>query len=281
MLEGYYTDPVDWRVVVLDFDLSWHRGAYEHSVLHTTAAGYLAPEQIRPIKGVSTRNAAVDSFGFGMTLLYLCSGQEPLPDQHRHEGWEGTVRDACRLVRGSHWASTPERVARLIISATRDRQAARWDMTEIGGELERLRQATISPNEVSSAELLVEEIAVHSRVLSDYEWDPDALCARRSLPTGTVVELATEIKYQQVVLRIAWTSTGVEERRGLGKYISVAARATKDQLQAAGWQGVKSKVESHTVFIEARLNAGTAQGQVGEVAAALDIATEGLRNIGA
>lgn len=33
MLRGFYTDPYDWDVVVLDFDLSWHKGADRKSVV--------------------------------------------------------------------------------------------------------------------------------------------------------------------------------------------------------------------------------------------------------
>ena len=51
MLRGFYSDPDKWDVVVLDFDLSWHRGALEKSVIHGSAMlGYLAPEQIQIIQ---------------------------------------------------------------------------------------------------------------------------------------------------------------------------------------------------------------------------------------
>lgn len=69
MLRGFYSNPDKWDVVVLDFDLSWHRGALERSVIHGSAMlGYLAPEQIQTIPYVSTRHAAVDSFGMGMVF---------------------------------------------------------------------------------------------------------------------------------------------------------------------------------------------------------------------
>ncbi len=78
MLRGYYTNPDDYEVVVLDFDLSWYRGASEDSVMDQSALnGFLAPEQIERTKGVSTRNATVDSFGLGMTLYFLRTHDEP------------------------------------------------------------------------------------------------------------------------------------------------------------------------------------------------------------
>ncbi|MGA2242371.1 MAG: SIR2 family protein [Verrucomicrobiota bacterium] len=45
MLKGYYDQTVPWKVVVLDFDLSWHRDAAEGSLnLATSSNGYLSPE---------------------------------------------------------------------------------------------------------------------------------------------------------------------------------------------------------------------------------------------
>ena len=70
MFDGFYSRPDAWEVVVLDFDLSWHMGALERSVVHGALTGYLAPEQIDATPGCSTRHAAVDSFGVGMTLYY-------------------------------------------------------------------------------------------------------------------------------------------------------------------------------------------------------------------
>jgi len=277
MLSGYYADSQDWTVVVLDFDLSWHRGAFEQSVLHTSAAGYLAPEQMRPIGGVSTRNSAVDSFGLGMTLLYLCTGTDPSPDQHRHGDWENVVRNACRRLEGAVWRSVPERFARLIIAATRDEQASRWDMAEIAGELERLEDAILNPSDVGSAELLAEEVAANSEVMSGYEWDADKIRATRILRTGMQVEIRADIEGQRVQLLIDWTSTGTEERRNLGKYIKTASQAAVDQLAAAGWEKMEDKVESRSIRILASLDAGLIRGRTDDVASSIDQATRKLR----
>ena len=95
MLKGFYGRPDEWRVVVLDFDLSWHQGALEQSVIHGAVAGYLAPEQIQAIPGASTRHAAVDSFGVGMTLYFMIAGTDPLPAQHLHRDWEKDGAGGC------------------------------------------------------------------------------------------------------------------------------------------------------------------------------------------
>ena len=96
MLDGFYSNPHNWRVVVLDFDLSWHTGAHEMSVVYGALTGYLAPEQIQITGGASTRHSAVDSFGVGMTLYYLLSGIDPMPAQHRHNNWADVVTVAAK-----------------------------------------------------------------------------------------------------------------------------------------------------------------------------------------
>jgi hypothetical protein len=280
MLSGYYQDPTDWNVVVLDFDLSWHRGAFEQSVVHTSAAGYLAPEQMQPIKSVSTRHAAVDSFGLGMTLLYLCGGKDPVPGEHLHKDWEDEVRKACGSIIGSSWKSVAERFSRLIIASTRDAQAARWDMAEITGELERLAEAISRPGDVLSAELLAEEVSARCDVMHGYEWDADKVRAVRSMPTGMTVAIATELESQKIWLQIEWNSTGMEERGNLGKYITAASKTAADQLRAFGWEEVGEEVEPRTVRVEAKLAAGHVVGRLDEIAGSIDEATGKLRSLG-
>ncbi len=152
MLRDYYTPGIDWQLVVLDFDLSWHRDANQRSVLHTSSAGYLAPEQMHRTPGVSTRSALVDSFGLGMTLLYLCRGTDPSPDEHLQVGWLDTIRAACKSVGPASWASVPKRFERMIRKCTDDTQSARWDLATIEGELHRLRTAVDAPQNLKSTE---------------------------------------------------------------------------------------------------------------------------------
>jgi serine/threonine protein kinase len=111
--------PDDWAVRLLDFDLSWHKGAIEKSILAATSVhGYLAPEQLTVRKGVSSRHASVDSFGFGMTMYYLCASAIRHPE---FTCWR-VGRTPCgpqpvvRLVSGSHF----------LLASRAWRPSARW-----------------------------------------------------------------------------------------------------------------------------------------------------------
>ena len=236
MLPGFYTDPYDWDVVVLDFDLSWHKGALEKSVTHgATLLGYLAPEQIEDIPDVSTRNTAVDSFGLGMILFFMLSGRNPVPDQHRHADWEEALFSMAKRHPCDQWKSVPTRFARLIQFATLHDQSERWDMTQIQAELQRLLETVLNPSSPRSAELVAEEIASRCEFSSDYEWDPNQLSAIKTQPSGVSLEIRGDESARRVIVSASWGEPGVQGRRHLGKWISSSLENARQILYSSGW----------------------------------------------
>ena len=217
MLKDFYSDPDDWKVVVLDFDLSWHRGAIERSVMHSTALGYLAPEQIRASATASTRHAAVDSFGFGMTMYFLFTGQDPIPEQHKHQGWQQTLRSKIGSRTCHEWKSVPTRVVRMIEFATQDEQSKRWDMGQLLSELTQLSQAISNPSTVESAELVAEELAAHCGSLSNYGWNFDRGAATTHLPSGIIIEVFGHEVHKLVRLLLRWVGQEWRNERELAR----------------------------------------------------------------
>lgn len=234
MLEGFFDRPDAWRVVVLDFDLSWHQGALEQSVIHGPVFGYLAPEQIHNRRGVSTRHAAVDSFGVGMTLYFTISGQDPVPAQHRHKDWAETVLKAALSHESEMWRSLPYRYTRLVTKATQDTQSDRWDMAQIRDEIERLKEAYLFPNRVVSAELLAEEIAARSD--RDYSWNEDSGTAIIRLVSGLIVSISGDESRRSVSVNLNWSDSGRQERKNVGKWMAPAADRCKKRLKDSGWR---------------------------------------------
>ena len=100
--------------------------------------------------------------------------------------------------------------------------------------------------------------------------------ARRRLPTGLALTLATDIKPEQVSLRIEWTSTGMEDRRNLGKYITGAASATSARLRAGGWRIERQSVELQAIHLVARIEASELRSKLGHAAATVDAAISSL-----
>ena len=273
MFDRFFTHPDAWDVVVLDFDLSWHTGALEQSLVHSTLTGYLAPEQIHAIPHCSTRHAAVDSFGVGMTLFYMISGVDPVPEQHLHNGWSPALYKAAAR-RASRLVSLSRRYARLIINATNNTQADRWDMTQIQDELQRLSAAQSDPETMVSAELIAEEIAARSE--RDYEWNDDNGMAHIRLPSGADIRIAGSETSRRIAIGVNWSASGRQERKKIRKWIRPAGERCAKILKAAGWSITTSNVQrTGSIALEATIRASRAATSLSkQVRASTDLVSE-------
>lgn len=259
--------------MVLDFDLSWHRGAYEVSVIHgQTSVGYMAPEQIRRMEGVSTRHASVDSFGLGMTLFFLLSGRDPVSQEHQHRDWQHTLAEAARSYDSPRWKSLPARFARLIENATRHEQASRWDVGQIEAELVRLRDVVLDPASVSSAELVAEEVAARTTFGEVYQWHEDAFAAECALGSGLSVIIRGNETMRAVQLEVKWISSGTEDRKRVGKWLPDKAAQARALLERRGWKIEDSNLGVRNFFLRC-------QRQAAECAADLDGAKDDIDEV--
>jgi serine/threonine protein kinase len=263
----------DWELVVLDFDLSTFRGARQKSVLaENSALGYLAPEQLRSNGVQSTRSAAVDSFGLGMTLLFLCSGEEPEPYLQRHAHFHETVRRSTTELEAVEWVSLPRRFERLVLGAVADDQRHRWDMAQVIRELDRLKKAHDTPEAVGYNDLLCEEIASRCAGMQSYSWDSDKEFAAVSRPGGLHVELRGPSAGDQIDLSIDWTATGVEDRAGIARYLPKRLEQATASLRKGPWQVNMSDHDRASLRLTAALARKGAQNGLSSAAASLGTA---------
>lgn len=251
MIRNGWNDEADWELVVLDFDLSWHKDARELSVTTgTNQSGYLAPEQINRSAKVSTKNAGVDSYGVGMTLYFLRTGIHPIPQQHQNNEWLSNLETIATDHIDNRWRSLSRRYARLISNATKHQQSRRWDMTQINGELSRLISAFKYPENVVSAELIAEELA--ARAMQRYEWIPDELAARSTFPTGLQLLLNGDESTQKVELWVKWLHDSKNPHSKVKKWVPAANDKAKSVLRQAGWSVTEStNTSSYEVAIVA------------------------------
>ncbi len=240
MLKDYYTDPNNINVVVLDFDLSWHMGADELSMVqNSTIGGYLAPEQVARNPNVTTRNAAVDSYGLGMTLYFLRTGKEPMYLQHLHGNWQDDLYKTITRIKCHEWSSLPNRYARLIENATRDVQAERWDIAQIEGELELLMEVLKSPLTVQSGEIIAEELT--QRILNicdfpNYEWNSNQLLAKVEMPSGVQMIISSQEYNKSIKLKLNWSNKGDRQYKNVRKYLKPAIEAMTSLLIKEKWK---------------------------------------------
>ena len=278
MLRGFYADPYDWEVVVLDFDLSWHRGALDTSVVHgSTTFGYLAPEQMHGMEGIFTRHAAVDSFGIGMVLFFMVSGRDPVPDEHKHFDWRITLGQATGKLVCDEWHSVPSRFARLIEYATQNNQSERWDMTQIQAELRRLYKAVLDPRSTQSTELIAEELAARCEFSKGYEWDSDTLSAVKESPSGITIEVQGDESQRKIFTKLSWGKPGVQGKAYLDRWIPNRMQTARAMLESRGWGIEDSQAKYAYISILASLEAETALSDMNDAAESLDRALDQLR----
>lgn len=270
--------PGKWEVSLLDFDLSWYLGSVEQSVVHgSDSFGFLAPEQIVPREGASTRHPAVDSYGLGMTFYFTISRRNPSPNQHMNEGWEDTVRRAASTWKRPVWKSTPNRFARLVGNMTRDSQMNRWDLAEIELELKRIYEAETKPGTIKYADMLAEEIAARSGFLKDYVWNHDKQSASLSVhQAGLSLDLIGN--QSREMLQLVFTRvSALPAEKFWAKRISETGDKISRILSDAGWGVSMSGSVSDVVVIDARFSIRSGKVDIDNHAATLDLIGDALQ----
>ena len=234
IIKNPYDEPHDWEICVLDFDLSWHKDSRELSISAPgTQNGFLAPELVKRTKENPTRSAAVDSYGIGMTLYYLRTGDVPFLSQPAHESWNQQLNQYSQTFTCKEWESLPRRFFRLICKATQIEQKHRADVIEIVSELNSLYTALTSASSLNSVEHWAEELACNASSV-DYDWNQDNLTATIQCGGIDVLVCADEVR-TQVKLTFSWRQLGNETYREVRKWLPKAKGKVEASLQKSGW----------------------------------------------
>lgn len=126
MIENCYSavdfdDPQDIpEVKILDFDLSWHRGATEKTVMFgAVSQGFMAPEQNdASCDKMLSRSTAVDVYSIGMLMYFTLTGNNPMPNESLFQSFPQNVRKAFALKYRYNWKCLPGYLANTVLSAT-------------------------------------------------------------------------------------------------------------------------------------------------------------------
>lgn len=271
----YVTEAGQYDVVVLDFDLSWHKNALERSITThaATALGYLAPEQLSPGSKYSTRHSAVDSFGLAMTLYFMISGRHPAAGDSQTRDWVERVYQSARSLPAGIWRCVPERLARLIIQASDADQKTRPDFSEVLSELKILESVCWTGDATDRAEIWAEEIFNRAFPGKGYTWDVERSSLTASFASGVQMTLIADDFYHLIKLEIDYTFTGAEKFKNVAKYLPPAVDKANSILRNLQWTIDFSKRGSQDAQIRASVALQT-------LAAARDQHSKGLAEVG-
>lgn len=222
MLRNFYDPDEETEVVVLDFDLSWHRGAYDVTLTqHAQAAlGYLAPEQVHRDMKVSTRNAAVDTYGLCATIYFVFAGEHPHQGLFRSEDFQQHFRRKIASVKQGLVQSAGNRLRRVVTSGVSWNQANRPDFGEIERDLLLLHNAVNDVSAVDSPDFWAEEMLCWARGEDGYRYDADRNQYVAELASGLNIICAPEFATSSVELVISYAGSGdVDRRKNVGKFL--------------------------------------------------------------
>jgi eukaryotic-like serine/threonine-protein kinase len=272
MVENCYDSLNEWKVVVLDFDLSWHKGAEDHSIMHSPAFGYLAPEQRQKGK-YTTRSALVDSYGFGMSVYFICTGKNPFPDQHLHVNWSKDLFRLFESKRCSGWLSLPRRLARLVQNITQDEQSARATMSQIEGELESLKAALSTSARVPIVDVVTEELAARTEHFHGYSWSDSESRASLNSANGLNLSLQTVTGKRIIQFTASWSNSGAQDWNHIDRMLSQALPKLTDSLKKV-CESVEVSKARHAFSVTAQIDADQVRADPSSIAKELDRAVE-------
>jgi serine/threonine protein kinase len=271
MLRDFWeTGKID--VVVLDFDLSWHKDATELSIIHgASTSGYISPEQLDVNTKFSTRSALVDSFGLGMTIFFIFSGRDPVPGESDQREWQEVLKRLAKEWSMADWRSFGSRLARLIGVTTHHDQSRRWDADQIVRELKRLGRALKGEIVGLGADVLSEELFARS-FGDQYEAVDGGQSFSRNSIAGTLVNVVPTRDGQDVDLRVSWTDSGQHDYKRVRKWITPALDSACQILSSTGWSINNRRSDPQELEISARIS-------VEDLTAKLDALSKGLQKV--
>lgn len=254
-------------VVVLDFDMSWHKGSSEKDVVFESRDdfGYLAPEQTTMVRGVSAVSTRVDSYGLGMTLYFLFGGLHPRSNEGLSEQWLGLASRATARDYDEKWKSLPTRLARLIRDCTQIAQSDRLDFALASKEIDAIQTVVIAPEELDNPDIFAEEIMARLPLPTSYEWASGSAGGRARLARGLEVVLQPDFRNAQVAFQMAYVDQGLQSYGDLGWRLEGALDKSVRALEKTGWKVLERRKGNGQLFLRAAIGIEECQSDFGNV----------------
>lgn len=225
MLENFYyeDDFVPLKVVILDFDLSWHKGATELTIaLGAMSQGFKAPEQVEENENL-TRNTAVDVYSIGMFSYYVLTGKNPMPNQHRFMNFE---LDLIRDIRDNYkieWRCLAQFLAETIIKSTLQEAMNRLPLEAYLANIKVALDMILADGISNTHPLLLRELASWiDDAYEVYEFGRVVLISTNALGKQIRLELKQRNKDILVQVEIKKLRKGDENRSNTAKYLENA-----------------------------------------------------------
>lgn len=213
----------DANVKILDFDLSWHRGATEKTVnFGAISQGFMAPEQTDTSEDRSlSRNTAVDIYSLGMLAFYVLTGRNPMSNESQFAVFPSRLRDKLKEEYSDSWKCLPQYLSNTIIMATDPVQFNRIPLDGLINNLSTAHEMYLNNRLPNTHPLILHEIMEHlapyaNPVISDF-----GRHVRLEFPAlSKRITFYTKSKKSQIVLNVVIEryANAADPRNRVAKY---------------------------------------------------------------
>lgn len=256
---GEYADDIP-EVVILDFDLSWHKGATELTVaLGKMSQGFMAPEQTDEHEN-STRNTAVDVFSIGMITYYVLTGRNPMPNQQCFSNFKDElVSDIKDNYKKIEWKCLPYLLAETVVKATMQKASDRLSLNAYLANIDMALKMCLSDNISCTNSFLLRELMAQIDDDNNYktsDFGRELLLETPAL--GKKIHMKLTQRYNNILLKIQIEKLrmGIENRTKTEKYLLNAKNRALSKVNSSLFQSSKGTILMSEVAInlEAKLS---------------------------
>ena len=255
MLEDFYYEDelMPLKVVILDFDLSWHKGATELTVdLGKMSQGFMAPEQVEENEKF-TRNTAVDVYSIGMISFYTLTGENPAPYQHRFSHFKEDLLETIQHNYKTEWKCLPEFLTETIFNSTlhdiKQRMSLQSYLSNISLALNLLLSSEIS----NTHPLLLQELACQISERDKFvvsEFGRYIIIETRELGKSVFLSLEQNNKGVIVHVKIKKLRIGDENRVNTAKYLESAKNKALSVVEHKIFYNYKGEIGTSEVSVD-------------------------------
>lgn len=273
MLKNFYNedDFIPIEVVILDFDLSWHKGATEMTVaLGAMSQGFRAPEQVDE-DGNFTRNAAVDVYSIGMLSYYVFTGKTPMPNQHRFANFATDLVKDIRNNYKTEWKCLAQFLGETIVRATLQEPMKRLSLEAYLANISVMLEMILSDEISNTHPLLLRELASQIDNDENFEiFDFGRVLLISTDVLGKEVRLELKQRYQNVLVQVEIKKLrkGDENRSNTAKYLEKAKAKALSVVKSNlfYYSNGEVRLSEVTVSLAAKLPASVSYKMIAQMA---------------
>lgn len=266
----------EYQVKLLNYDLSWHKDASGKVVpVNPMATGFYAPELLNESDDTRARNASVDAYGIGMTILKIASGLNPPLAGSGAQDWEASL-DKIKSNRNSWFQASHCFIQRLVVRCTKKTAIDRPLISDIEADLTDLSEALKVGTSKAAGRFLAENL-MYSLCENHYEVLSSGYEFVRNLNGSLRYRIYYKGKSEKLLFSFDSSATNQDTWTKIDKTWKGKLRSASEILRSGGWKVTEDEWSNRVLFLSAETELSKLHENYDRMAQTLDRAVNQVR----